>query len=160
MIRLDQPRKWDIVGDPILIAGVGTGFEATFAYRITEGHDEIVDHIMAGGGTGEHGQFQKRVKVGDAAFKLDRLFVEVFEFSARDGEEINKTSREVLYGPLLVPDYYGYREHLVKEGDTLSSISRYHYGETKLNLLIRANPKLPNPDLIAPGDIVRVPIGF
>ena len=54
-----------------------------------EGHDEVTGSFMAGGGTGEHGQFQLQVDVSDAAFTLDRVFVEVFERSAKDGSEIN-----------------------------------------------------------------------
>ena len=84
-IRLDMPREFDLVGNPVLIGGIGTGFEATINYRIHDGHDEVTGFITVGGGTGEHAQFQKRVAVGKAAFKLDRLFVEVFEVSAKDG---------------------------------------------------------------------------
>jgi hypothetical protein len=28
------------VGNPVLVAGIGTGFEATLQYRIHDGHDE------------------------------------------------------------------------------------------------------------------------
>ena len=87
--RIDQPREYDLVGNPILIAGIGTGFEATPNYRVTEGHDERTGHFMVGGGTGEHGQFQIQVDTTGAAFTLDRLFVQVFEVSAEDGSEIN-----------------------------------------------------------------------
>lgn len=37
-IRIDQPRAFDLVGNPILVGGVGTGFEATLNYRVHEGH--------------------------------------------------------------------------------------------------------------------------
>ncbi|WP_167343566.1 Gmad2 immunoglobulin-like domain-containing protein [Streptomyces albus] len=62
--RIDQPREWDLVGDPVLIAGVGTGFEATLSYRVGEGHDEVTGFFTAGGGTGEHGQFHKPASAG------------------------------------------------------------------------------------------------
>ena len=65
--RIDQPRALDLVGSPILVGGVGTGFEATLQYRVTEGHDEVTGHFMAGGGTGEHGQYQLQVDVAGAA---------------------------------------------------------------------------------------------
>ncbi|MDH4148500.1 MAG: Gmad2 immunoglobulin-like domain-containing protein, partial [Acidimicrobiia bacterium] len=112
-IRVDQPKPLDLVGNPILVAGIGTGFEATLNYRIHEGHDEVAGFFMAGGGTGEHGQFQIQVDVGDAAFKLDRLFVEVFEISAMDGSHLHQVTIPVILGTRIVADYYGYREHLV-----------------------------------------------
>ncbi|MGH4006983.1 MAG: hypothetical protein ACRDTH_02225 [Pseudonocardiaceae bacterium] len=52
---------------------------------MSEGHDEVTGHSPVGGGAGEHGQFQLGGEVSGAAFTLDRLFVEVFEISARDG---------------------------------------------------------------------------
>ncbi|HWI03885.1 MAG TPA: Gmad2 immunoglobulin-like domain-containing protein [Acidimicrobiales bacterium] len=89
-IRVDQPRAFDLVGNPIHIGGIGTGFEATLNYRVHEGHDEVTGFFMVGGGTGQHGQYQLQVDVAGAAFTLDRVFVEVFEISAADGSEINK----------------------------------------------------------------------
>jgi hypothetical protein len=159
--RIDQPRALDLVGSPVLVAGVGMGFEATLQYRISEGHDEVSGHFMAGGGTGEHGQFQLQVDVAGAAFKLDRLFVEVFEYSAKDGSEINKVTVPVIYGPLIVPGYYGYREHTVRSGDTLWSLAANHYGDGSLYpRIVRANPAvITDPDVIVVGQVLRIPIG-
>ena len=159
-IRLDQPRRFDLVGNPILIGGIGTGFEATINYRVHEGHDEVTGFITVGGGTGEHGQFQKRVAVGSASFTLDRLFVEVFEVSAKDGSELHKVSIPVLLGTRMVKGYVGYREHVVKKGETLTKIARKHYGSTNFEPIMRANVhQIDDPDLIFPGQVLRVPIG-
>lgn len=159
-IRLDQPRRFDLVGNPILIGGIGTGFEATINFRVHDGHDEVTGFITVGGGTGEHAQFQKRVAVGRAAFSLDRLFVEVFEVSAKDGSELHKVSIPVLLGTGMVKGYIGYREHVVKQGDTLTKIARKHYGNTNFQPIMRANAhQVDDPDLIFPGQILRVPIG-
>jgi LysM repeat protein len=160
-IRIDQPGQFDLVGDPVLVAGVGTGFEATLNYRIHEGHDEVTGFFMVGSGTGEHGQYQLQVDVSGAAFTLDRLFVEVFEISAEDGSERHKVVVPVLYGPGIVPGYFGYREHLVRPGDTLWAIAEANYGNgASYPLIVRANPHLiTDPDLIFPGQVLRVPIG-
>ncbi|MGH3814062.1 MAG: Gmad2 immunoglobulin-like domain-containing protein [Pseudonocardiaceae bacterium] len=159
--RVDQPRQFDLVGNPVLVAGIGNGFEATLNYRISEGHDEVTGSFQVGGGAGEHGQFQLQVDVSGAAFTLDRLFVEVFEISARDGSEINKVIVPVIYGPLIVDGYFGYREHVVRPGDTLSAIAAAHYGNASLYpRIVRANPtQISDPDLIFPGQLLRVPIG-
>src|SRR5215212_7359212 len=71
--EIQQPRPYDLVGNPVLIGGIGSGFEATLQYRIHEGHDERTGHFTVGGGTGEHGQFQLSVDVSGAAFQLDHV---------------------------------------------------------------------------------------
>ena len=75
-IRIDQPRELDLVGNPVLVGGVGTGFEATLSYRVHDGHDEVTGFLTVGGGTGEHAQYQVQVDVSGAAFALDRVFVD------------------------------------------------------------------------------------
>jgi len=159
--RIDQPREHDLVGDPILVSGVATAFEATLSWRVHDGHDEVTGFFNAGGGTGEHGQFQLALEVGGAAFSLDRVFVEVFESSANDGSEINKVVVPVILGSRIVPGYYGYREHVVRKGETLSAIARNVYGNAaRFPLIVRANPnQITDPDLIRVGQVLRIPIG-
>ena len=159
--RIDQPRAFDVVGNPILVGGVGTGFEATLNYRVHEGHDEVTGFFMVGGGTGEHGQFQLQVDVSGAAFTLDRVFVEVFETSAADGSEINKVIVPVILGPRIVPNYIGYREHVVQAGDTLWAIAEANYSNgNQFSRIVRANPtQITDPDLIVVGQVLKIPIG-
>jgi nucleoid-associated protein YgaU len=159
--RIDQPRPFDLVGNPLLIGGVGTGFEATLNYRIHEGHDEVTGFFNAGGGTGEHGQYHLQVDVSAAAFTLDRVFVEVFEVSMEDGSEINKVVVPVILATQIVPGYVGYREHVVQPGDTLWAIAQTHYGNgADYSLIVRANPtEIADPDLILPGQLLKIPIG-
>jgi nucleoid-associated protein YgaU len=159
--RIDQPRAFDVVGNPILVGGVGTGFEATLNYRVHEGHDEVTGFFTVGGGTGEHGQFQLQVDVSGAAFTLDRVFVEIFETSAADGSEINKVIVPVILGSRIVPDYIGYREHVVQSGDTLWAIAEANYGSgNQFPLIVRANPtQITDPDLIVVGQVLKIPIG-
>lgn len=45
--------------------------------------------------------------------------------------------------------------HTVRKGDTLWAVAK-HYG-VELTALIRANPQIKNPNLIYPGEAVRVP---
>jgi hypothetical protein len=158
---IQQPQPFDIVGDPVLVAGIGQGFEATLNYRIHDGHDERTGFFNVGGGTGEHGQFQLAVAIGNAAFQLDRLFIEVFEESAEDGSEINKVIVPVIYGPRIVPGCIGFRLHTVRAGDTLSKIARDNYGDPgRFTDIQRANPQIiTDPNQIFVGQVLKVPIG-
>jgi nucleoid-associated protein YgaU len=159
-IDIQQPRAYDLVTGSIRIGGMAGGaFEATFNYRIHEGHDEVTGSFMAGDGTGGHGQFQLIVDVSGAAFQLDRVFVEVFRTSPKDGSELGKVVVPVILGPKIVAGYQNYLEHVVKSGETLWTISTQHYGSGNLyHRLVAANPHtIPDPNVIRPGDIVRVP---
>ena len=99
--------------------------------------------------------------VSGASFQLDRLFVEVFEESAKDGSEINKVIVPVIYGPRIVTGYYGYRLDFVQPGDTLSAIANANYGDlNRYPDIVRANPLLIiDPDRIFPGQQLKIPIG-
>ena len=159
-IDVQQPRAYDLVTNAIQIAGTaGAAFEANFNYRVHEGHDEVTGFFLAGDGAGGHGQFQIIVDVSAAAFQLDRLFVEVFHVSPKDGAELDKVIVPVLLGPKIVPGYQTYIEHVVQAGDTLWAISTQYYGSGNLyHRLVAANQHtIPNPNLIHPGDVVRVP---
>lgn len=160
-IRIDQPRQLDLVGSPIMIGGIGTGFEATLNYRVGDGHDEVTGIFTVGGGTGEHGQFQIEADVASAAFKLDRLYVQVYEVSMEDGSELHLQNVSVVYGPHIVPGYYGYREHKVVAGDTLWAIAKANYGDGSLyERIVRANPaQISDADKIHPGQVLRIPMG-
>lgn len=48
------------------------------------------------------------------------------------------------------------REYVVQPGDTMFLIAQRN--GIPLELLIRANPQIRNPDLIYPGDIIRIPV--
>ena len=150
--EIQQPKPFDLVGNPILIGGIGSGFEAILQYRVHDGHDERTGHFTVGGGTGEHGQFHLSIDVSGAVFQLDRLFVEVFEESAADGSEINKVIVPVIFGPNIVPGYVGFR---------LAKIARDHYSDPRrFQDIVRANPLvISDPDRIFPGQALKIPIG-
>ncbi|RKT54917.1 Gmad2 immunoglobulin-like domain-containing protein [Saccharothrix australiensis] len=159
-IDVQQPRPYDLVDDTIRIAGVAGGaFEAGFSYRVHEGHDEVTGGFTAGDGVGGHGQFQLTVDVSGAAFTLDRLFVEVFHTSPKDGEELEKVVVPVLWGTKILPGYRVYLEHVVAAGETLWGISTRYYGSGNLyHRLVAANPQtITDPNVIEPGTGLRVP---
>ena len=118
----------------------------------------MTGHFTVGG---EHGQFQLQVSVAGAAFTLDRVFVEVFELSPADGSEINKVIVPAILGARIVSGYIGYREHVVRAGDTLWAIAQANYGDgSHFPRIVRANPNvITDPDLIFPGQVLKVPIG-
>lgn len=159
VISLRHPRAHDIVDDPIEIAGVGTGFEGTLQVRV-RGHDgrELATKHFQAGGSGIWGNFFLRLDVPGVP-RNPHGTLEVFEFSAKDGSEINKTVRRIVFGRSLRNPYLGFAVHEVKAGDTLSEIAEQWYGDAALfRTIFEANRHLlSDPDVIVPGQLLRIP---
>lgn len=158
-INVQQPQPYDIVSDSIQIAGTAGGaFEANYNFRVSEGHDEVDGHFMAGDGIGGHGQFQTTADVSGAAFTHVVAYLEVFHTSPKDGSVRDLVVVPVILGDQIVPGYAFYAEHVVSRGETLWGIAQHHYGNGNLyHRLLAANPSITNPNLIHEGQIVRIP---
>jgi nucleoid-associated protein YgaU len=85
--------------------------------------------------------------------------LEVFEFSAEDGSEINKVVRRIVFGRSLRNPYTGFAVHEVRSGDTLSKIADHWYGDAgEFRTIFQANRHLlDDPDVIVPGQLLRIP---
>ena len=59
LIKIQQPEPYDIAGDEVMVAGVGTGFEGVLAARVRDGNGmELVSTSFSAGGTGTLASFQ------------------------------------------------------------------------------------------------------
>jgi hypothetical protein len=85
--------------------------------------------------------------------------LEIFEFSAEDGSEVNKRVIPIVYGRALVDPFHGFAIHTVEPGDTLSAIAENFYGDaSKFRIIFAANRnQLDDPDIIVPGRDLRIP---
>jgi hypothetical protein len=159
-ITVRQPRPHDIVDDPIVVAGVGTGFEGTLQARVRDhqGRELVHKHFMAGG-TGIWGNFLVRLDVTDIPSN-PRGTLEVYEISAEDGSEINKRVVRIVFGRSLTDPYTGFAIRVVKPGDTLSAIAEEFYGDPdRYRRIFQANRHiLEDPDVIVPGQELRIPL--
>ena len=50
-IIVQQPQPFDLVGDPILVAGLSVAFEATVQWELSEGHAMLSGFFTGGGAT-------------------------------------------------------------------------------------------------------------
>jgi nucleoid-associated protein YgaU len=159
LISLRHPRSYDIVDDPIEVAGVGTGFEGTLNARVRDNAgNELATRSFQAGGTGILGNFFFRLDVPGIPAS-PRGTLEVYEVSAKDGSEINKRVRKIVFGRALVNPYQGFLDHRVHRGETLSSIADEFYGDpSKFTIIFEANRDvLDDPDVISPGQHLRIP---
>ena len=157
-IVVRQPRPEDLVDDPVKVCGIGTGFEGSFSARVrdADGNELKLVPIQAGG-MGIWGNFQVEIDIPRPRTPKGR--VEVFEFSARDGSEINKVSVPVVFGRALIDPYHGFAQYSVRSGDTLAEIAQRFYGDSgRWRAILEANrDQIFDPDRIFPGQVLRVP---
>ena len=159
LISVRQPRPFDIVGDPILVAGMVLAFEATFQARVLDANRNIlVDQVKTlgrGDGISEI-HFQIPTGVPPTAHGA----VDIFEFSADDGSVVNRNHIPVVFGRGVMDPYGAFQPYHVRRGDTLSAIAQRFYGDSGLfPRIVLANPhQLIDPDQIFPGQMLRIPI--
>jgi nucleoid-associated protein YgaU len=157
-ITVRQPRPYDIVDDPVRIAGVGTGFEGQIAARMRDGHGaQLAKVSVPAGGTGIWGNYRAALEVGVPSTAQGTL--EVFEVSAKDGSELHKVVVAITFGPALVNPYHGFAQYTVVGGDTLSGIAQKFYGDANLwPRIFEANRnQIQDPNHIFPGQVLRIP---
>jgi len=159
-ISVRQPQPYDLVDDPVAVCGVGTGFEGVFAARVRDGNGaELALVTINAGGTGVWANYQTALPLGGLP-ATPQGTVEVFEFSAKgDGTELNKVVVPIVFGRVLLDPYRGFAQYTVVAGDTLSAIAERFYGDpAQYPRIFEANrDQIANPDLIFPGQILRVP---
>jgi nucleoid-associated protein YgaU len=157
-ISVRQPRPYDIVDDPVAVCGIGSGFEGQFAARVRDGNGaelaQITIHVQGGVLANYHAELPL-----PGVPSTTRGTLEVFAFSAKDGSEINKRVVPIVFGRALVDPYAGFQQYTVQPGDSLSAIAQQSYGDASLfPRIFDANPnQLNNPDLIFPGQVLRIP---
>ena len=160
-MKVLQPQPFDIVDQRVQIAGVGSGFEATIGLRVRDGESRqlVRGFVNTGGGTGELGNFQAALELPGVPATADG-FVEVFDAGGAD-VPANLVVVPVVFGEHLVPGYYGFALRTVVQGDTLSGIAQEAYGDASqyLRVFSANRNQLSDPNLIAPGQQLRVPMG-
>jgi nucleoid-associated protein YgaU len=159
-ISVRQPQPQDLVDDPLQAAGIGTGFEGVITGRVRDAIGlQLVQAPIMAGGTGVWGNYHATLPLGTVPATAQGT-LEVFEESAKgDGTELNKIVVPIVFGRSLLDPYHGFAQYTVQPGDTLSSIANQFYGDAALYpRLFEANRhQLSNPNLIFPGQVLRVP---
>lgn len=90
-IHIFSPKSGDTVGLPIKVLGEVRVFENTFQIRVKDGKGNILDEetVMAqNGDVGQYNLFSKDINY--PAPKTSEGTIEVFDYSAKDGSEIDK----------------------------------------------------------------------
>jgi nucleoid-associated protein YgaU len=162
LIKVLQPQAFDLVDDPVKVAGIGTAFEANLNVRVRDANSAelVLTFVTAGGGLGELGNFQVTADLPGTP-PTPSGFVEVFDPGGENAPPSNLVVVPVVFGTNLVPGYFGFGLRTVQPGDTLSSISADEYGDANLfQRIFHANRnQIADPNLIFPGQTLRIPKG-
>ena len=162
-VRLRQPRKDDVVGDRIVVAGIGAGFEGTIGIRVIGPRGRVIGQDFAqssGGGLGV-GDFSARIRLEDPPRPGTRVTVQVFGDNPGlpgEGPSPGFDLREVEV--ICFPGSRGCLLYRVQSGDSLSGIVRKlkDFTQVTVKQVVAANPRIEDPDQIVAGWRLRIPI--
>lgn len=161
-IDVHHPQPWDIVDDPVQIAGVGAAFEAvigTVTLNDAAGNQLATAPVNGIGGNG-FTNFALALAVGSvpADPRCDLMFVPDNPSGDPGGPE--PIHVPVLFGPSVLTGYTSYTSYEVVAGDTLSAIANTNYADaSRWPSIFAANRDIiEDADLIFPGQVLRIPL--
>ncbi len=158
-VILQQPQPYDIVDDPIRISGIGRGFEGTISTRARDANGTVLAEHFVQGGAFALANFQGELALG-AIPPAPHGTLEVFPSIVTDeGPPPERVVVPIVFGRVLIYPFHGFAQHTVASGDTLSALAQNWYGDaTQWPRILEANRhQLNNPDLIFPGQVLRIP---
>jgi nucleoid-associated protein YgaU len=157
-IAVRQPQPHDLVDDPVAVCGVGTGFEGQFSALVRDGNGtELAQVAVMAGGSGSWRNFHAELPVGLVPVTPQGT-LELFD-PAQAGSQIFKVVVPIVFGRALIDPYFGFAQHAVVVGQTLSSIAQQFYSDaSQWPRIFEANrDQILNPNLIFPGQVLRIP---
>ncbi|MGI8808315.1 MAG: Gmad2 immunoglobulin-like domain-containing protein [Acidimicrobiales bacterium] len=160
-VIVHQPQPFDIVDDPILIAGIGRAFEGTIATRALDADGNTLAQSFVQGRAGALGTFQGQLALG-AVPATSHGTLEIGPAPVSDeGPPPEKTSIPIVFGRVLDETYFGFHPHTVVPGDTLSGLAEAFYGDASLfSRIFDANRNVvSDPDVLVADQILRIPVG-
>ena len=159
VISIRQPQPFDLVDEPVQVAGVGTAFEAVANARLRDGNgNELTSMSITVGGTGTWANFNFTISAGGIA-PTPQGTLELFTLSAMDGSEQGTIVIPITFGPNLLDPYHGFAQHEVVSGDTLSALAQTWYGDATLwpHIFEANRNQITDPNLIFVGQVLRIP---
>ncbi len=162
-IRVDQPQPNDLVGNPVRISGLGTGFEGDVRARVIDANGAVLgEGPVQAGGMGTLAAFQMQLPLDRTPATVAGT-VQVYAPSPRGepGDEFaGMVAVPVLLGPAVGSAAGDFSVYQVQQGDTLTKIAERFLNDGQRWKDIHAVNRDQlgnNPDLIHPGQLLRIP---
>ena len=160
-VIVQQPQPFDIIDEPIHIAGIGRAFEGTIATRVLDADGNTLARSFVQGGAFALRSFQGELAVG-AVPPTPHGTLEVGPAPVSDeGPPPQIVVIPIVFGRNLDETYIGFHPHTVVTGETLSGLAEAFYQDASLlPRIVEANRNvLTDPDVIVPGQVLRIPFG-
>lgn len=95
-ITVTSPTANQTITSPVLVKGQSNTFEGYVSIRIKDSNGKVLANDQGHGGFGQMSPYSKSVSYSPPSARTG--IVEVFENSAKDGSEINKVTKGVIFG--------------------------------------------------------------
>lgn len=168
-VQVRHPLAHDLVDERFNVAGIGTGFEGTVGWRVVRQNGQVIaEGGVQAGGMAVLGDFAFTVNLAGRRLPSGESSITLQVFGDNPGlpdegpdPGFDVNTIPLIAGFRLVDGYFGFAYYRVVAGDTLSKIAREHpFGTTSVDAIFRANrDQLHDPNLIHPGQLLRVPLG-
>lgn len=162
-VILQQPQPFDIVDNPILLAGIGRGFEGTLGTRVRGADGALLAESFVQGGAFTLANFQGTIGLPAVPTSPQGTLEVAATTGAGPGEgpAPDRVVVPIVFGRALIPTYIGFHPRSVREGETLSGLAAAFYGDPSLfPRIFEANRNvLTDPDEVVPGQVLRIPFG-
>jgi nucleoid-associated protein YgaU len=159
LIEVRQPKPNDVIGRDFTVAGFGTGFEAVVLWQLLDmdGQNVAQGNIQGAGSMGVIRDFGQGVSVGGYTARAAHMTLQVF---GDDASGIHPPGTDLNIVPVtLFTDLDGFKLYEVKPGDNLTKIALEQGQNTTVEDVFQANrDRISNPNLIFPGQILRIPL--
>lgn len=152
-IDVRHPQPFDILDERFTVVGMlNTGDTGIEVHVLDADGNDLVPAVSSGSPMNGGGEFRANLELTSAPTATGTVRVAPF-----GGDPVDI---EVSFGTGLMASYGGYGVHVVAPGDTLSAIAEQYYGDAdRWPVIATANRDIvPDPDLIHPGQELRVPI--
>lgn len=150
-IQIRLPRRFDIVGARLVIAGVGTAFEASYGWRLADRNDnDLATGYFQSGAMGTWMPIIHETDVGGFDYVGPARLQVWGDNPSDEGTPLDMDEVAVV----AIPGADGFLPHQVQQGETLSQIAQQYSSTVER---IAAASRLRNPDLILAGQVLRVP---
>lgn len=163
-IRVDQPQPNDIVGNPVRISGLGTGFEGDVRARVLDSNGTVLgEGPVQAGSMGTLAAFQMQLPLAQAPATVEGT-VQVYAPSPRgepEDEFAGMVAVPVLLGPAVGSAAGNFSVYQVRQGDTLTKIAEQFLNDGQRWGDIHAVNRDQlgnNPNLIHPGQLLHIPM--
>ncbi len=157
--RVDQPQPNDIVGSPVLLAGMGGGFEGTIDVRLLDEEGDVIIETFAQS-TNLTSAWQSSVTL-PSNMTAKRGVIQIGP-SGGEGQPA-MVSVPVFFGSEIVSGYSSFVMYTIQPGDTLASIAADNplFAGTSWQALFDANQHIiGDPNQIVAGTQIRIPANF